>query len=120
MDPYDKEILNALKDGKLRKFQQILDEIGFSHNTLRLHLNYMVDRDLVMREKAPSDRRGRPVYLYRASVEALASASGVPGEVVVLRSSELKRICRFHRGGRCRETRDRCEPNSCPKIRKED
>jgi DNA-binding Lrp family transcriptional regulator len=44
MDPYDKEILNALKDGTLRNFQQIFDEIGFSHNTLRLHLNYMVDR----------------------------------------------------------------------------
>jgi predicted ArsR family transcriptional regulator len=61
MDPYEKEIMNALKDGKPRSFHQILDEIGFSHNTLRLHLNSMVDEGLVAREKMPSKGRGRPV-----------------------------------------------------------
>jgi len=113
MDPYEKEILNALKDGKRRNFQQILDEIDFSHNTLRLHLNSMVDEGLVAKEKMPSKGRGRPVYLYSASVEA-------SGEIVALRFSDLKRICRYSRGGRCRETRARCEPSFCPQIRKKD
>ena len=116
MDPYEKEIMNALKDGKPRSFHQILDEIGFSHNTLRLHLNSMVDEGLVAREKMPSKGRGRPVYLYSASV----GASGASGEVVVLRFSDLKRICRYSRGGRCRETKARCESSFCPQIRKED
>lgn len=120
MDPYNKEILNALRDGDPRNFHQILGEVAFSHNTLRLHLDSMVDNGLIIREKTPSKRRERPVYFYHASAMALASAPGALDEVVVLRSSELKRICRFHRGGRCRETRDRCEPNSCPNIRKKD
>jgi len=120
MDPYDKEILNVLKDRKPKNFHQILDEIGFSHNTLRLHLNSLVQKSLIVREKSPSKRRGRPSYLYRASAEALASASGASRGVVSLRFSDLKRLCRYQRGGRCRETRDRCELESCPQIMKRD
>jgi hypothetical protein len=36
MDPYDKEVLNTLKDGNPRNFHQILSEVTFSHITLRL------------------------------------------------------------------------------------
>ena len=70
-DPYDKEILNALRDGDPRNFHQILGEVAFSHNTPRLHLDSMVDNGLI-REKTPSKRRGRPVYFYHASAMALA------------------------------------------------
>lgn len=120
MDPYNKEILNALKDGNSRNFTQILDTILFSHNTLRLHLNSMVEKGLIVREKSPSKRRGRPVYLYRASAEALDSASGTLGGVISLNFSDLKRLCRYQRGGRCRETRGKCEPEYCPQIGKRD
>ncbi len=120
MDSYDEEILNALEDGTSTNFTQILDTVTFSHNTLRLHLNSMVEKGLIVREKSPSKRRGRPSYLYRASAEALASASGAPGGVVALNFSDLKRLCRYQRGGRCRETRDRCELESCPQIMKRD
>ena len=120
MDSYDEEILNALEDGTSTNFAQILDTVSFSHNTLRLHLNSMVEKGLIVREKAPSKRRGRPSYLYRASAEALASASGAPGGVVELNYSDMSRLCRYQRGGRCRETRDRCELESCPKIMKRD
>jgi len=116
MAPYEKEIINALKDGNPRKFHQILDEIGFSHNTLRLHLNSMVEEGLVAREKMPSKGRGRPVYLYSVRVET----SGASKEVLALRFSVLKRICRYSRGGRCRETNARCEPSFCPQIWKKD
>lgn len=120
MDSYDEEILNALEDGTSTNFTQILDTVSFSHNTLRLHLNSMVEKGLIVREKSPSKRRGRPSYLYRASAEALASASGAPGGVVALNFSDLKRLCRYQRGGRCRETRNRCELEFCPQIMKRD
>jgi len=120
MDPYDEEILDALKDGNSRDFTQILDTASFSHNTLRLHLNSMVEKGLIIREKSPSKRRGRPVYLYRISAGALASTPGDPGRVVALNFSDLKRLCRFQRGGRCRETRARCDPGYCPQIGKRD
>jgi DNA-binding Lrp family transcriptional regulator len=35
MDLFDTAILNILRDGKPREFQQILDTVKFSHNTLR-------------------------------------------------------------------------------------
>jgi predicted ArsR family transcriptional regulator len=112
--------IEPLEDGTSSNFTQILDTVFFSHNTLRLHLNSMVEKGLIIREKSPSKCRGRPSYLYRASAEALASASGAPGGVVTLNFSDLKRLCRYQRGGRCRETRDRCKLESCPQIMKGD
>ena len=120
MDPYDEEILNTLRDGNPRNFHQILSEVTFSHNTLRLHLDSMVDNVLIIREKTPSKRRGRPVYVYHASAGALASTSGAPGGVVELMFGDLRRLCRHQRGGRCRETKGRCEPDYCPHIQKYD
>jgi len=53
MDPFDERILKVLGDGKKRSFSQLLGEVGFSHNTLRLHLKSLVDRGLVLKEKIP-------------------------------------------------------------------
>ena len=39
MDFYDRCILAILRDGKHRTFRQILSEVGFSHNTLKQHLD---------------------------------------------------------------------------------
>jgi len=34
---FDERILNALKDGKPKSFAMLLNEVGFSHNTLQQH-----------------------------------------------------------------------------------
>ena len=47
MDPFDTVILNILRDGKPREFQQILDSVKFSHNTLRQHLDSLADQRLI-------------------------------------------------------------------------
>jgi DNA-binding Lrp family transcriptional regulator len=47
MDFYDKGIMTILRDAKARSFQQILSEAGFSHNTLRQHLDKLVDQGFV-------------------------------------------------------------------------
>jgi hypothetical protein len=39
MDLLDERVLSVLEDGKLRFLAQFLDEVGFSHNTLELHLD---------------------------------------------------------------------------------
>jgi len=41
---FDRGILALLRDGKSRNFQQILSEVGFSPNTLRLHLANLVEQ----------------------------------------------------------------------------
>ena len=67
MDFFDRRILAVLKDGKPRKFNQILSEAGFSHETLRLHLNPLEEQGLVVKRKRPQ-REGleAPVHLQPA------------------------------------------------------
>ena len=121
MDPFDESILRTLRGREPMDFQQILDEVGFSHNTLRLHLNNLVERGLIIRDKIPVEGPGRPKFMYSKPPRPRRQASGTlsyPAEVVTLTFKRLKRLCRLQRGGRCRETKDRCEAQNCPQIQK--
>ncbi|GAI03582.1 unnamed protein product, partial [marine sediment metagenome] len=120
MDLYDRRILAVLRDGKPRNFQQILSEVEFSYNTLRLHLAQLVEQGLVVRRKRPQQGPGRPQFAY-------ALAKGVDGRavsalvdpykgLVVLSFERLRRICRNEKGGYCKEIRGRCAPYNCPQI----
>jgi predicted ArsR family transcriptional regulator len=122
MDFYDRKILTVTKDGKPRSFQQILSEAGFSHNTLRQHLDKLVDQDLVERLKMPRKSPGRPLLDYRLSggiSEQAVSALSNPSLGLVAVSFEgLRRVCRREKGGFCKEIRGRCAPFSCPLVEK--
>ena len=120
MDLYDRRILAALRDGKSRNFHQILSEVGFSYNTLRLHLAQLVEQGLVARRKRPQQGPGRPQFAY-------ALPKGVDGRsvsalvdpykgLVALSFNELQRICRHEKGGYCKEIRGGCAPQNRPKI----
>ena len=78
MDDLDEDILATLMDGKPRNFNQLLKEIDLSHNTLRLHLDYLVEEDLVRREKTRGGGRGRPIYAYSLASAGRGSASTSP------------------------------------------
>lgn len=64
MDVFDERILTVLKDGNPKLFTQLLDEAGFSHNTLKLHIKKLLKEGLLVREKSPLDEPGRPKYTY--------------------------------------------------------
>ena len=121
MDEFDEAILNALIDGKPHSFNQLLNKIGFSHNTLRIHLDKLVDQTIVTREKVTREGRGRPIYVYSLSSGgrrvALMLRSGVEG-VVALPFSSLGQVCRFEKGGFCKKVRMDCEVLNCPQITK--
>ena len=53
MDSFDRQILGVLRDGKSKKFQQILQEVGFTHNTLRLHLARLERQGMIVEAKTP-------------------------------------------------------------------
>ena len=53
MDIFDERIFSILKDGKPRLLSQLLGEVGFSHNTLKLHLERLLSEGLLVREKNP-------------------------------------------------------------------
>ena len=67
MDFYDRRILTVSRDRKPRTFEQLLSEVGFSHNTLRQHLEELVCQGIVERLKTPRKSPGRPLFSYRLS-----------------------------------------------------
>jgi len=119
MDFYDKGIMTILRDGKPRSFKQILSEVGFSHNTLRQHLDKLVDQGLVERLKVPRKDPGRPLFDYRLSRGAEKAVSAIldPSTGLVVVSFEgLRRFCKREKGDFCKEIRSHCTPISCPQI----
>ena len=123
MDPFDERILKVLSDGKKRSFHQFLGEVGFSHNTLRLHLESLVDRGLALKEKMPRRGHGRPMFTYSLSPslkrQIIRMLSEPCVEFVFLPFSKLKHLCRFEKGGYCKKIRAVCEAKKCPEIPKE-
>jgi predicted ArsR family transcriptional regulator len=122
MDFFDERILAALKDGKPRSFATLLGEVGFSHNTLLHHLERLAGQGFVVKEKAASNSFGRPRFAYHVpsrTVKQVTVALEDPHvELVALPFSRLRHVCRFEKGGYCKETRKNCAPQICPQIRK--
>ena len=121
MDEFDEETLDALRDGKPHTFNQLLEKVNFSHNTLRLHLDKLVDQRLITREKVVREARGRPTYVYSVSSagrRAFAMLRSGVDDVVVLPFSVLGQVCRFEKGGFCKRVRVDCEAQICPQIGK--
>jgi len=122
MDYFESRILAALKDGKPHMFSEIQSQITFSHNTLQQHLTRLIEKGLVLKNKDPSLASGRPRYVYHVpskTVKHVAGALEDPDvELVSLPFSRVRHICRFEKGGWCKEKKVQCSPQICPEIRK--
>jgi len=122
MDFYDRKIMTVIRDGKPRAFQQMLSEVGFSHNTLRRHLDELVNQGLVERLKTPRNGPGRPLLAYRlsggVSERAVSALSNPSLGLVAVTFDGLRRVCKREKGGFCKEIRGQCTPFSCPLVEK--
>jgi len=122
MDFFDERVLAALKDGKPRSFAALLGEVGFSHNTLQQHLERLMAQGLIVREKAAANSFGRPKFAYhvpfRITKQVAVALQDPHVELVTLPFSRLRHVCRFEKGGYCKETRKSCGPQNCRQIRK--
>jgi DNA-binding Lrp family transcriptional regulator len=120
MDLFDERVLSVLKDGRRRAFAQLLDEVGFGRNTLKLRLKRLTAQSLVVREKVPSNRRGRPEYTYflssRAKQQVSAALSDPSITIVTLPFSRIRHLCRFEKGGYCKQLRNSCNARTCPET----
>ncbi len=120
MDYIDRQILTILKDKKARDFQQFLSEVDFSHNTLRQHLDTLIDQGIVERSKRPRASPGRPRFTYCLSgsfdVLTLSTFLDPYQGLVVIPFDVLSRLCRHEKGGYCKEMRRGCDAGICPKI----
>ena len=122
MDFFDECILAVLKDGKPRSFTTLLGEVGFSHNTLQQHLERLVAQGFVVKDKMTSNSLGRPKFAYHVPSKAIKQVTAAlqdPYETLVaLPFSRLRHLCRFVKGGYCKEVRKSCGPQLCPQTRK--
>jgi predicted ArsR family transcriptional regulator len=122
MDFFDESVLAALKDGKPRGFTTLLGEVGFSHNTLQQHLMRLMAQGLIVREEVAENSFGRPKFTYhvpsRTTKQATVALQNPNVELVALPFSRLRHVCRFEKGGYCKETERSCAPQICPQIRK--
>jgi len=124
MDFFDQHILSALKDGEPQSFTELQSRVGFSHNTLQQHLKQPVERSLVLKEKDPASGFGRLRFAYHIpskTTKQVAAALEDPGvDLMTVPFSRVKHICRFEKGGYCKEEKASCSPQICPQIRKKD
>jgi predicted ArsR family transcriptional regulator len=122
MDSFDQRVLAMLSDGKPESFDTLLGEVGFSHNTLQQHLDRLAARGLVVKEKMASNSLGRPRFAYRvpstATKQVTAALQNPYETLVTMQFTRLRHLCRFEKGGYCKETRENCAPQICPQIRK--
>jgi hypothetical protein len=117
---FDGRILNVLKDGKPRVFNQVLNDVRFSRNTLRLHLDFLVDQGFMVKEKSHlrdmEDQHSPIPFLLKLSVKFPSPLSDPFTEVVSITFSRLRHLCSFEKGGYCKNIKKRCEAQSCPQI----
>jgi len=122
MDFFDERIFEALKDGRLKDFEQILQKMDFSHNTLTIHLGHLVDQGLIVKEKLPSKRLGRPKFMYsvpsKVSRQLTHLLSEDYTEKIHLTFNRLKSICKYEKGGYCKKIKNQCETKNCPQTLK--
>jgi DNA-binding Lrp family transcriptional regulator len=120
MDLFEERVLAVLSDGKPRVFTQLLGEVGFSRNTLKLRLRRLTAQSLVMKEQTVSNGRGRPKYIYSVSPKARRQVSAALSDpsitIVTLPFSRIRHLCRFEKGGYCKQIRNNCNAGSCPQI----
>ena len=119
---FDERILSVLSDGKPKVFAQLLDDAGFSRNTLKLHLKRLTAQSLVVKKKTLSNGRGRPKHAYflspRARQQVSAALSDPSTTIVALPFSRLRHLCRFEKGGYCKQVGNNCNAENCPQIPK--
>ena len=57
---FDELILARPRDGKLEVLIMLLDEVGFSHNILNQHFDWLAAKHLIVRDKTTSKDLGDP------------------------------------------------------------
>jgi predicted transcriptional regulator len=120
MDSFDRQILTSLKNGESLDFRQLLQEVGFSHNTLRLHIAKLKRQGMIVQTEKTGNSPGRPVLIYSLPPEikqrVALTLTDPYTTIVSLNFQKLKHLCRFEKGGYCKETRRNCGAQNCPQI----
>ena len=120
MDAFDRLILAVLKNGESLEFKQLLSEVGFSHNTLRLHIVKLKHQGIIIQAEKTKNGPGRPILTYSLPPEIKQKVALTLTEpyttIVSLTFQKLKHLCRFEKGEYCKKNRRNCGAQNCPQI----
>jgi predicted transcriptional regulator len=113
LDFIDRKILNVLiRKGRPSMLGELVGDSGFARSTVIIHLERLGSEELVVKEKKPSEGRGRPRFLYRPAPAPQPKATP-QSSTIVMEFSMLKKACRYEKGGYCKLARDRCATQNC-------
>jgi DNA-binding transcriptional ArsR family regulator len=116
LDFFDRKVLAVLtRKGEPLTLAELVRDSGVARSTVIVHLMRLGSEGLVLKEKKPSEGRGRPEFQYRPADAPQPKAAPQPS-VVVLEFSRLKKACRYEKGGCCKLARDRCVTQNCRLI----
>jgi predicted ArsR family transcriptional regulator len=122
MDSFDERILTSSKNSESLNFKQLLGAVEFSHNTQRAHISQLMHQGIIVQTKKTKNSPGRPILVYSLPPEmkrrVALTLTDPCTTIVSVTFQKLKHICRFEKGGFCKETRRNCGAQNCPKIRK--
>jgi predicted transcriptional regulator len=122
MDSFDEKILTILRNSESLGFRQLLQEVGFSHNTLRLHIAKLKRQGMIVQTEKTRNGPGRPVLTYSLPPEikqrVTLTLTDPSTTIVSVTFQKLKHLCRFEKSGYCKVTRRNCWAQNCPQIMK--
>ena len=108
MDSFDKRILAVLKNCESLEFKQLLQEAGFSHNTLRLHIARLKRQGMIVQAEKTRNGPGRPILTYSLPPEikqkVALTLTDPHTTIVSLTFQKLNHLCRFKKGEYCKKT----------------
>ena len=99
-----------LKNGESLQYRQIPTEVGFSHNTLRLHIAKLKRQGMIVQAEKTRNGPGRPILTYSLPPEmkqkVALTITDPHTTIVSLTFHSLNHLCRFKKGGYCKKTRE--------------
>ena len=111
MDWACRSLVEILKVENDLSFSQIVEKSGFARQTVHNHLKHLVAAGILWCE-AVKRGRGRPTMIYHRSKQRVEVVEDA--DIVSLTFQKLKHVCRFEKGGRCKELRNKCAAEKCP------
>ena len=90
---------------------QLVERSGLARQTVHNHLKHLVEEGIASQE-AVKRGKGRPTVLYRNSRRPIETVE--VADIVRLTFQKLKHVCRFEKGGWCKEVRSKCARETCP------
>jgi len=96
---------------------ELIKAAGFARSTVIIHLERLMFEGLILREKKPVGGRGRPKFLYHLIKTPKSKAAFQPS-IVPIEFSNLRKACRYEKGGYCKLVKDTCSAQNCKLVTK--